>query len=154
MARRKNDSCKNSLYEAFQSFLALIIRFELLLSPVGLVFRNVDWASNEIRACFDIIAYCGVLFLIDVLIRSWAIYRELKASENWREKALTFTFMTKASLPISDLIVTVTRFTFLRNPEGLKFRLVYFIALLRVIRWLLCPNPVRFWVGLSKLDSR
>ena len=62
--------------------------------------------------------------------------------------------MTKASVPISDLIVTVTRFCFLTDPSSLKRSVIYFIALFRVIRWFLCPNPVRFWVGLSKLDSR
>ena len=56
----------------------MIVRFELLVSPIGLVFRNVDWASNEIRGCFDVMAYCGVLFLIDMLIRSWTIYKELR----------------------------------------------------------------------------
>ena len=89
--------------------LAIIVRIDILLSPIGLVFRNVDYARNEINMYATFISYIGIIFLLDVIIRSVGIYRELKGEENWRSKLFTFTFISKASIPVAELIVTIVR---------------------------------------------
>jgi len=89
--------------------LAIIVRIDFLLSPIGLVFRNVDYARDEITMYATFISYIGIIFLLDVIIRSVGIYRELKSEENWRSKLFTFTFISKASIPTTELIVTTVR---------------------------------------------
>lgn len=148
----KNEGLKQNLYEAFQSVLAFMVRFEILMSPIGLIFRNVDYARDEIKIFFDIIAYFGILFIVDAAIRSVPLYRELKAEKNWLSKFKSFSFIYKASFPVTDLIVAITRLGFLADPKVLKYAGCYIITVFRVIRWFSGSDPIGFWVGLSKLD--
>jgi hypothetical protein len=58
--------------------LAIFVRIDILFSPIGLVFRNVDYARNEINMYAIVISYAWIIFLFDTIIRSVQIYRELK----------------------------------------------------------------------------
>ncbi len=132
--------------------LAIFVRIDILFSPIGLVFRSVDYARDEIYMYAIVISYCGIIFLFDVIIRSVGIYRELKDEVNWKSKLFTFAFISKACIPVAELIVTIVRLFCISHRELVTNPLPYSIAVFRVVRWFSCADPISFWIGLTKLD--
>jgi len=133
--------------------LAIIVRIDILFSPIGLIFIHADNSNPKIHMFKLLLSYIEILFLLDVIIRSVGIYRELKEVENWRSKLFTFTFMYKTSIPIFELIIVTVRLFVLSFKFLLTNPLPYFISVLWIFRWLFCADPISFWLGLTKLDS-
>ena len=95
------------MYEGFEALLGIFIRIDLIISPLGLVFRDCYFEKKTVLILYVIFTSLEIFFLIDLVLRLIFNYRKTAKKASTMSKATQIVLMSM--IPLLDLVVITSR---------------------------------------------